>query len=71
MFDSSNPPNLVEDLKKIWERAITPEYNCLTWARDRLKDAGIVLPPIDTVLAVPDEYIKRIASNPSLVRLTG
>jgi hypothetical protein len=42
--------------------------NCLTWTQRMLFHSGIELPSIDTTLAVPDEYIARLSSQPSLVK---
>ena len=45
------------------------EYNCLTWAKDKLLNMGIYLPEVDTALAAPDDYIENINLNPSLIQI--
>lgn len=46
------------------------DYNCLTYSIELSELTGIKLPPINAVLAVPNNYVDWIGKNPSLVKFT-
>jgi hypothetical protein len=59
---------------KTWNEIREPshwvhDYNCLTLVIKKLRELGLMMPSPNPLLAVPNEYVRAIAENPSLVRI--
>lgn len=53
--------------KKFHER-VSSEHNCLTWAKKGLDMMGVELPPVDSFIAAPNQYVDLIESQSYLVK---
>jgi hypothetical protein len=45
------------------------DYNCLTILIKKIEEFGMSMPSPNPLIAVPNDYIRSIAANPSLVRI--
>jgi hypothetical protein len=59
---------------KAWNEMKNPrywvhDYNCLTILIKKMSEFGMSMPPPNPIIAVPNDYIRSIAANPSLVRI--